>query len=220
VQEVAGGGGGLTVETTFYIADDERAGIIDFIGYYTGNPTASHYVELWVYNFDASSWEQLQEIFVPGGGSTPMEYTHEYREEHIDRSNNNEVRVRLIHNVATYNATHNLYIDKLTVSGLIVDTVSNAMLSLQISTSTLALSNSINTSSSTLSTQISTSTTQILTNINTSSNTIVNAVYSSSGTSISSSTIANSVWDALTQDHKVLGSFGAKLKKLFGSFGF
>ena len=31
---------------------------------------------------------------------------------------------------------------------------------------------------------------------------------------------ATGVWDALTKDHSVIGSFGQKLKKIFNSFGF
>ena len=49
------------------------------------------------------------------------EYAHEYYERNVDRSNNNEVKIRLVHATATYNAAHNIYIDYAAVSSLQVE---------------------------------------------------------------------------------------------------
>jgi len=102
---------GLTVEFTFYIPEGDRPGVIKTFGRYSGQPAGTHYMEIWVYNYEASAWEQLQEEFIPGGFVSDAEYIHEYFERNVDRDNNNEVKIRLIHNVTTYNATHELYLD-------------------------------------------------------------------------------------------------------------
>ncbi|OEU68459.1 MAG: hypothetical protein BBJ57_07215 [Desulfobacterales bacterium PC51MH44] len=119
------GTNGLTVESTFNIPDDDRAGVFRIFGRYEGNPSNVHYIELWVYNYEATAWEQLIEEFMPGGNTTDTEYAHEYFERNIDRTNNNEVKFRLIHNVATYNASHDLYLDFAEATSIEVITASD-----------------------------------------------------------------------------------------------
>ena len=55
---------------------------------------------------------------MPGGMTSDNSYSAEYQERHIDRTNNNEVKVRLIHHVTTYNAGHSLYLDYFAVSSI------------------------------------------------------------------------------------------------------
>jgi len=113
---------GLTAELTFNVPDGNRAGVFRVFGRYEGTPSLSHYMELWIYNYEASSWEQLIEEFLPGGNTSDAEYEHEYYERNIDRSNNNEVKVRLIHNVTTYNVNHHMYLDFAEVTSINVIT--------------------------------------------------------------------------------------------------
>ena len=58
-----------------------------------------------------NSFEQLQEIFMAGGINDDEEFIHEYFERNIDRDNNNEVRIRLVHNVTSYNVNHDIFLD-------------------------------------------------------------------------------------------------------------
>jgi hypothetical protein len=116
---------GITVEFTFNIPDENRPGAIKLFGRYIGLPATTHYIELWAYNYESASWENLQEIFLPGGNTSDTEYIKEYYEKHIDRDNNNEVKIRLIHNTTSYNATHQLYIDSLYASSIDIVTASD-----------------------------------------------------------------------------------------------
>jgi len=116
---------GLTVEFTYNIPDNNKAGVIKLFGRYIGLPSNTHYMELWAYNYESSSWENLQEIFLPGGNTSDTEYIKEYYEKHIDRDNNNEVKIRLVHNISTYNVTHELYIDSVIVSSVDIVTASD-----------------------------------------------------------------------------------------------
>ncbi|MCP4599177.1 MAG: hypothetical protein GY847_01345, partial [Proteobacteria bacterium] len=116
---------GLTVEAVFNIPDDDKAGILSLFGRYNGNPANSHYLELWLYNYEAAAWEKMKEIFMPGGNTSDATYEHEYYERHIDRTNNNEVTIRLIHNVTSYNASHDLYIDYMAISSVEIVTAAD-----------------------------------------------------------------------------------------------
>lgn len=116
---------GLTVELTFNIPDENRAGVFRVFGRYEGTPSLSHYMGLWIYNYEASAWEQLIEEFLPGGNTSDAEYEHGYYERNIDRSNNNEVKVRLIHNVTTYNVNHHMFLDFAEVTSIDVITAAD-----------------------------------------------------------------------------------------------
>jgi len=107
---------GITVEYVFNLTDSEhRAGAFLAFGRYDGGGNPSHYVELWAYNYEATAWELLHEIFMDNA-TTDDEYSHAYSERHIDRDNNNEVKFRLIHNATTYNAGHSLYLDNVYIT--------------------------------------------------------------------------------------------------------
>jgi len=117
IEETASGGDGLTVELVFNLPNENcKPGIFLTFGRYIGTPATTHYVELWIYNYEASAWEILKEEFMPGGKLSDEEYSHEYFERNIDRDNGHEVKIRLIHNVASYNASHNLYLDRAALS--------------------------------------------------------------------------------------------------------
>lgn len=116
---------GITAELTYYLPDNERAGVFDVFGRYSGTPAGTHYIELWAYNYEATAWEILNEEFMPGGITSDDEYTHEFFERNIDRTNNNEVQIRLIHNVTTYNASHNLYLDYAALTSIEVITAAD-----------------------------------------------------------------------------------------------
>jgi len=109
---------GITTELTFNIPTDNKASMFRVFGRYEGTPGGTHYIDLWVYNYIASAWEQLKEEFMPGGITSDGEYEYEYFERNIDRNNNNEVKFRLIHNVTTYNASHNMYLDFVEVTSI------------------------------------------------------------------------------------------------------
>ena len=109
---------GITAELTFNIPTDNKAGMFRTFGRYEGTPGGTHYIDLWVYNYIALAWEQLKEEFMPGGITGDGEYEYEYFERNIDRNNNNEVKFRLIHNVTTYNASHNMYLDFVEVTSI------------------------------------------------------------------------------------------------------
>ena len=114
---------GITIETIFNLpSDNNSAGVVNVFGRYIGVPTTTHYIELWAYNYETASFELLQEQYMPGGNTADSLYDFEYEERHIDRTNNNEVKIRLIHNTATYNNTHELYIDYMAVSSIKVIT--------------------------------------------------------------------------------------------------
>ena len=103
---------GLTAEMVFNLPSaDHKPGVFSLYARYGGNPPEFHYVDLWAYNYSSASWELLQEQFMPGGFTSMATYTHEYYERHIDRSNNDEVKIRLVHSVATYTVGHYLRID-------------------------------------------------------------------------------------------------------------
>ena len=109
---------GLTVECIFNIDDTELAGLICVYGRYIGTPSTSHFIQLWAYNYRLSNWEQLSTNFMSGGNTIDGLYEHQYQEDHINRNNNNEVKIRLIHNPSTYNITHRLYLDYIAISGI------------------------------------------------------------------------------------------------------
>ena len=113
---------GITVELAFNIPDGDRAGVVKTFGRYIGSPPATHHIELWAYNYEAGAWEQLQEAYLPGGSLSDAEYTHEYFERNIDRTNNNKVRIQFIHNVTIYNPTHIMYLDYVAVTSIAVIT--------------------------------------------------------------------------------------------------
>jgi hypothetical protein len=113
---------GLTAQMSFNIPDGNRAGVVKVFGRYQGIPSTTHYIELWAYNYEAMIWEQLTEVFLPGGNLSDAEYTHEYFERHIDRDNNNEVRIRFVHNITTYVASHDMYLDYVAVTSIDVIT--------------------------------------------------------------------------------------------------
>jgi hypothetical protein len=113
---------GLTVQLGFYIPNGERAGVFKVFGHYIGVPQGTHYMQLWAYNFTIPGWELLKEVFMPGGNTSDSEFISSYFERHINRDNNNEIRIRLIHSVATYNVTHQLFIDYAAVTSIDVIT--------------------------------------------------------------------------------------------------
>jgi len=120
------GTNGITIEATFNLPSvDHRAGTVNIFGRYEGLPATVHYIDLFAYNYETSSWEQLQETFMPGGNTSDDTFSHEYFERHIARSNSNEVKIRLVHNVTTYNATHDIFLDYMDVSSIEVITAAD-----------------------------------------------------------------------------------------------
>jgi len=113
---------GITVELSFNIPDEDRAGVVKTYGRYIGLPAATHHMELWAYNYEAMAWEELKEEYLPGGNTSDAEYTHEYYERNIDRTNNNTVRIKFIHHPTTYNAAHYMYLDYVVVTSIDVIT--------------------------------------------------------------------------------------------------
>jgi len=113
------------MEFIFYIPDEDKAGVFDFFGHYDGQPTATHHIDLWAYNYETSSFELLQEEFLPGGNNDDADYNHEYFERHIDRDNNNEVKIRLIHHITTYNASHHMEIDYVSLTSIEIITAAD-----------------------------------------------------------------------------------------------
>jgi hypothetical protein len=116
---------GITLEFTFYIPEDNKPGTFNIFGRYTGQPAITHHQELWFYNYESTSWELVNDDFIPGGSTSDTSYNHEYYERHIDRTNNNEVKVRTIHNVTAYNAAHRFYIDYIDLSSVEVTTAAD-----------------------------------------------------------------------------------------------
>ncbi len=101
---------GLTVEFVFNLPSlDHRPGAFSLFGRYDGKGS-SHYLEVWFWNVEALAWEQLQEKFIPNG-TTDKLYSSNYNEQHIDRANNHEVKVRIVHNMTSYSTNHDLYVD-------------------------------------------------------------------------------------------------------------
>lgn len=118
--------GGLTVEMVFNLPSaDHRPGVFSVFGRYNGNPAGTHYLELWAWNYEALAWEQLTEVFMPGGNTSDAQYTHEYFERHVDRTSGNEVTIRIVHNITTYIASHDLYLDFCEVTSIHVITAAD-----------------------------------------------------------------------------------------------
>lgn len=113
---------GLTVEFTFNINDDSKPGEFSIFGRYEGVPSTLHFINLQAYNYEVAGWEILASNFMPGGNTSDDQFTHEYYERNVDRGNNNEVKIRLVHNVTTYNPTHDIYIDSAIISCIHVET--------------------------------------------------------------------------------------------------
>ena len=123
-------GDGLTVELTFNIPDDHKPGQIGVFGRYVGVPSTTHFLNCLAYNYEAAAWETLVSNFMPGGMTSDVQYSHEYYERNIDRINNNEVKIRLVHNVTTYNVSHAVYLDLVNLSSIEIITaedISNAV---------------------------------------------------------------------------------------------
>ena len=116
---------GITLEFTFYIPEDHKPGVFSLFGRYTGQPAINHHQELWIYNYESVSWELLNNEFILGGNTSDMLYKHEYYERHIDRANSNEVKIRTIHHVTTYNNSHRFYIDYMDISSIEVTTAAD-----------------------------------------------------------------------------------------------
>lgn len=110
---------GLTIEFQFNIPTGDKAGTVEVFGHYDGGGS-THYMELWIYNFRSSAWEQLHEKFMLNE-NVDTQHIHEFLEEHIDRTNSNLVKIRLVHNTGTYFNSHRLYLDKVDLRTL--DTV-------------------------------------------------------------------------------------------------
>ncbi len=119
------GTNGITLELVFNLPEDDKPGAFDIFGRYTGNPPTTHHLQLQAYNYETSSWEQIADKFMPGGNTSDAMYEHEYYERHIDRDNNNEVKIRLMHHVTSYNASHALYIDYAAASSIEIITAAD-----------------------------------------------------------------------------------------------
>ncbi|KKN45879.1 hypothetical protein LCGC14_0678740 [marine sediment metagenome] len=116
---------GITVEFIFTMSDpDCKPGVFEVFGRYEGVPSKSHYQELWAWNVESAAWEQLIEIFMPGGITSDATFQHEYYERHINRPTQ-EVKIRVIHNITSYNGTHNIYFDSVRLSCIIVITAAD-----------------------------------------------------------------------------------------------
>jgi hypothetical protein len=106
------GTNGLNVEFKFYLPSARhKAGAFRVFGRYEGTPSTTHFMDLWAYNYESMTFEQLVIPFMPGGITSDDEFEHEYYERNIDRDNNNEVRIRIRHNPTTYVGSHQLFLD-------------------------------------------------------------------------------------------------------------
>ena len=115
---------GLTVEFEFRLPDiNYRAGTFQVFGHYDGKGSP-HYLDLWAYNVETASWELVHEIFM-SDKTTDESQIHSYFERHIDRANNHTVKVRIVHNVTTYTATHHLSMDAVHLSGINIITAAD-----------------------------------------------------------------------------------------------
>ena len=112
---------GLNVEFAFNLGSaDHRAGTFLIFGRYSGGGS-SHYIDDWAWNVESSQWELLHDHFMEKG-TTDDEYSHDYYERHIDRANNNLVRIRVIHNVTGYDNSHSINLDMVSLSAIEVIT--------------------------------------------------------------------------------------------------
>ena len=116
---------GLTVEFTFLMPTKTcRPGVFEVFGRYEGVPASVHYQELWAWNVTSAAFEQLTETFMIGGNTSDDAQLHEYFERHINRTTD-EVKIRIVHNVTSYNAAHNIYLDHVTLSCIEVITAAD-----------------------------------------------------------------------------------------------
>ena len=119
------GSTGITVEFTFLMTTKTcRPGIFEVFGRYEGVPASVHYQELWAWNVESAAFEQLTETFMPGGNTSDVAHLHEYFERHINRTTD-EVKIRIVHNVTSYNSAHNIYLDHVTLSCIEVITAAD-----------------------------------------------------------------------------------------------
>lgn len=127
---------GITVELIFNIPELDRPGILSLFGRYEGQPAGTHYIELWAWNYEVTAWEQLVDVFIPGGSLADAEQVHEYYERNVDRTSNNEVKFRLVHHITNYVGSHNMYIDTVYITSIAVITaedIANAVWSKTLS---------------------------------------------------------------------------------------
>jgi len=182
---------GITVEMTFNLPSIEhRPGAFSTFGRYTGFPALTHHIELYAYNYQSSAWEQLVEDFMPGGNTSDEAYTHEYFERHIDRDNSSEIKIRLVHHVTSYNATHNLYLDYAEVSS--INVITGADIADAVWDEDITAHTTVNSAGE-----------------------AIGLVESP----VSASDIADAVWDEVIEDHQVVGSFGYTIVSLLGVSG-
>ena len=113
---------GMTMEYTFNLLNaDERAGVFNSFGRYTGAPN-SHYLELWAWNVESLSWEFLHDRFIDNTNSD-SESSHSYYERHIDKALSNKVIIRIVHNVTGYSPNHEFHQDAIQLSSIDVTTI-------------------------------------------------------------------------------------------------
>lgn len=119
---------GLVVEFEFPVPDARhKSGSFEIYGSYDGKGS-SHFMELWAWNTELSSWELLHTPFMANKDSSE-EHSHAYREQHIDRVLN-KATFRLVHNITNYSDTHDLEIDSVGMStsvALTIPEIANAV---------------------------------------------------------------------------------------------
>ena len=104
---------GMQVQLEFIIPGGFTASNFQFIGRYEGN--AAHYIDVYAYNWDTTSWDQISSGSNRIDHST-SDYIRDFDIVDAHTAMNGDVRIRLLHNTAIYNAGHELYIDHTNVS--------------------------------------------------------------------------------------------------------
>ena len=108
---------GLNVEFSFNLGSaDHKAGLFSIYGRYEGGGS-SHYMDIWAWNVESSQWELLHDHFIDKS-TTDDEYSHSYYERHIDRANSHLVKIRIIHNVTSYDAAHSINLDMVSLTAV------------------------------------------------------------------------------------------------------
>lgn len=106
---------GLTVEFEFDTLMNAEPGEFVVRGYYTGTPPDGHHIEAQAYNYQTATWDEIADVMLPSGGTSPDTYSAPYTTDHHDTVNH-KAKMRLKHHVTSYNNSHRVWLDEVSLT--------------------------------------------------------------------------------------------------------
>lgn len=103
---------GFDVYYEFDVPDGFTADHTEFVGRYQGS--ASHDVNVYAYNWTTTVWDKISSPANKLNHAT-TDYTKQFDIIAAHTSTQGKIRIRILHETATYNASHRLYVDHIDV---------------------------------------------------------------------------------------------------------